>query len=116
MARTKQSRKFRLKLTGIAVLALAAGIGLITLSFVVTPDNEQSEATATAPVTPADQPADQPTGPAQRQSSAQNLGGLLLLFGSAGILLCVVCIGWLIVDIRNSRPAWKRQQKYPRRK
>jgi hypothetical protein len=111
MARMKQSQIFRLKLIGVAVLGLVVGIGLITLSFVVSPDQDQAQ-TTTAPASPADQPG----APTQQQSSAQSMGGLMLLFGSAGIVLCIVCLGWLVVDIRNSRPAWKRQQKYPRRR
>jgi hypothetical protein len=44
------------------------------------------------------------------------MGGLLLLFSLMCLGLCGICIGWIVYDIRRSRPAWMTQTKYPVRK
>ena len=41
------------------------------------------------------------------------MGGLTLLFSLMAFTLGITCVGWVIYDIRRSRPAWITQTKYP---
>ena len=110
MTRTKSARRFRYKLIGISLAAVIGGIALLKLSQVVYPSEKQkSTVAATAP------DEQMPTKP-REEDTAQNLSGLLLLFAAASFGLAVICIGWLVVDIRNARPAWKTQKKYPKKR
>lgn len=112
MTRTKHSQQryqLILMIVGMAVL----GILLLFLSARIKPDSlPRPEATATAPATA---PADPPTR-SQEVVAAQNMSGLLLLFGLVALGVSVTCVGLLIVEIRRSRPAWMTQQRYPRRR
>ena len=110
MAQMKRIPRFRLKLIGYALLSLAAGVSLLVLSQLVKP------AARAAATTQTTAPTDNNRSPSREEASAQNMGGLLLLFSTAAFILMVVFVGWIMVDIRNSRPAWKRQTKYPRRR
>lgn len=112
MTRQKHTSSFRLKLIGAALLSVLAGVALIALSRVVM-SAPAEEAMATAP---ASAPADAPPTPSRRELANQQLGGLVLIFGAAGILLGLIFIGWIVYDIHQSRPAWKTQKKYPRHK
>ena len=44
------------------------------------------------------------------------MSGVLLLFGLMGFTVSGTCIILLVIDIRRSRPAWKTQTRYPRRR
>jgi hypothetical protein len=41
------------------------------------------------------------------------MAALLLLFSLMGFGVAVVAVGWIVYDIRASRPAWMTQTKYP---
>ena len=114
MARSKSTSHVPMKPLVYAVLALVGGITLLILSQLVKYSAAPPSATATAPATaPASEPQeDQPTR-SRKEATAQSLSGLLLLFGAAGFVVCVVCIGWFVLEVRKARPAWKKQQKYP---
>ncbi len=127
----------RAKAIGIALAGLIGGIGLIVLSRLAVRSAQaaatQPAATQQAQVQPATQatataPSSAPAGEAETPTSgatpkvprpdskvvaAQHLASLLLLFGLMGIGLSVVCAGWVVYDVRRSRPAWKTQHKYP---
>jgi hypothetical protein len=114
-AHSDSHRKFRTKYTLYAVGALLGGITLLVLSQVVSPAEKPSDtAVATAPAGPGS--PTQPASPERGEASAKNLSGLLLLFGTACLLLCGICVGAVVWDVRRSRPAWKTQTKYPRRR
>lgn len=119
MARSKSASHVPIKPILYAIGSLVLGIVLLICSRLVSPDSpdasEQASATATAP---ADEAASEsPPGGSEsedRQRAARNFSGFLLLFSMCGFVLCLVCIGWLVRDIRRARPAWKTQTKYPR--
>ena len=114
MVRSKSTRRFRYKLIGLAVAGVIAGICLLKLSWVVSPDDQQTvSAAASSPAekTPGNTPEDE-----RQEASARSLSGILLLFSMAAFGLTVLCIGWLFVDIYNARPAWKTQKKYPKKR
>lgn len=100
------------------VLLLAGGIALLLLSQYV----KHKAATKTPVATTATLPADETVPPVpgrlprrrQADPAASTLSSLLLLFAMACFVSCCICIGWLVVEIRNSRPAWKRQTRFPR--
>lgn len=121
-ARTKRS--VRIKAAAIAIAALAGGIGLLILSQMVFASAEKAaaEAAAAAATQPATAPAetDRPAGQDTatppldpKAASARNMGGLLLLFSLMCFALVVICVGWIVYDVRRSRPAWMRQTKHP---
>ena len=111
MARSRPRRKVRLKPIAYAVVALVAGLVLLVLSQLVEPaPRPETAPTASAPGEPA-VPEPSPTG---KEATAMNLSGLLLLFGAAGFLICIICIGWFVLEVRKARPAWKTQKKYPK--
>lgn len=111
--------------------ALALGIGLLFLSRMVHASAKRAAAatqpaTASAPESaptaepaPAAKPAspsDSPSGRKPmdtRQAANERMANLLLLFGLMAIGLAAVCAGWVVYDIRRSRPAWQTQTKYP---
>lgn len=103
-----------------ALLSLVGGVVLLFLSQYVKHrplTSQPAAATATAPA-PAGEP--EPPGPdglprrSRPQAAASGLSSLILLFGMACFIVCVVCVGWAVVEIRNARPAWQRQTKYPK--
>jgi hypothetical protein len=115
MKHTKPHRSQRLKLSLTIVVILAAGAAMIALSIWMRPE---LPAPAVRPA--STQPASAPAVPAApidpKTANAQNLSGLLLLVGLACLLVAVVYVILLVIDIRNSRPAWQRQTKYPKRR
>jgi len=143
MKHAKATRHRRLKAFAVAGIALAAGIGLLMLSRMVIASGERAAAEAlsaaeTARTQPAADsqsdagtadtsqrsgtataPAGDPAGPARvppadpRALTAYRLGGLLLLFSLMCFALVAICAGWIVYDIRRSRPAWMKQTKYP---
>lgn len=106
------------------LLALTGGIALLSLSQYIKHQAPTTQPASTAPAAATTAPAspDQPTSPGPgrlpRRSRPDGpyagLSNLLLLFGAASLLVFCVCMGWLVVKIRNSRPAWQRQTKFPK--
>ena len=132
MKRAKPTSKQRFKLVLMAVGMAALGATLIFLYIKVQP-NSGRPADATAPPTaattaPATAPASAPAtttapAPARRPppvdpkaASARNMSAMLLLFGLMSFTVSGVCVLLIVLDIRKSRPAWKTQTKYPRRR
>jgi len=133
MKRSKEKTKKRLKAAGLGLGCLAIGIFLFYLRSVVLQRAETQSTTqpAVAATLPADmtpqnttrpagqdpnQPLDPNTPAEQHKAMAQGLSGLLLMFGLLAIAVTIICAGWIVWDIRQSRPAWKTQTKYPRRR
>jgi Na+/glutamate symporter len=110
-AKSKRDRHAKAKAIGGTVLSVIAGVLLLVLSRAVAPESPPEktgvEATATAP-------ASQNQEQRREDAAAESLSGLLLLFATVGFLLACVCVGWLVYEIRRSRPAWKTQTKYPK--
>ncbi len=124
----------RLKVGGLALGAFVLGLGLLVLNRYILASNPAPPTTAsattappttTAPATTA--PAEnQPAGPAEtpgdtdpdtsRQAAAANMAGLLLMIGLMCMAVSAVCVGWIVYDVRSSRPAWRTQTRYPRRR
>ncbi len=133
MKHTKSTERQRLKLTLTASGMAILGILLVFLSVWVRSETPTPAATATAPA-PASAPATAPapgsatapapgsTSPDRRQpidpktATARNMSGMLLLFGLMSFTVTGTCILLIILDIRRSRPAWKTQTRYPRRR
>jgi hypothetical protein len=116
----KAPKNQRLKLTLAAVGMAVLGVLLIFLSILTRPETPSpAEATASAP---ASAPAPGTTPPArnppidQKTATARNMSSMLLLFGLMSFTVTGVCVILLILDIRRSRPAWKTQTRYPRRR
>lgn len=120
----KQSKKShgRLKAIGIGIAALAVGSGLIVLSLRIAPPPKEagaSSAAATGPVgsgPAATQPTHEQEDERRSRASAQNMSNLVFMFGMLSFGVAVICAGWVVYDIRRSRPAWKTQTKFPRRR
>ena len=116
----------RWKVVGLSAAFVAAGVVLIYLNSLVLGSlgvSDQQGATASAPAAsapastaPADRGSPTPGPGDRRKAAAQSMSGLLLLLGLVGIGFGVVCVGWVVYDIYRSRPAWKTQKKYPRRR
>ncbi len=120
----------RWKVTGMSAAFFAVGIGLIVLSNVIlesggsaitSEDGSTASApAASAPAGPATAPANTGSGPvdplAQRKAAAQSMSGMLLLVGLMSFGFGAICAGWVAYDVYRSRPAWKTQTKYPRRR
>ncbi len=131
MKHTKQNKHRRAKVAGIAAAALVAGIGLLVLSRMVAASGQKAAASAAtqpavAQTAPAGSPAPggplnpdvparrAPLSPLQRKAlNDQRMAGLLLLFSLMCLGLVGICVGWIVYDIRRSRPAWMTQTKYP---
>ena len=123
MKRAKKKHTLRWKLAGIALAGIAAGVLLMVLSCKVAHSEKTRQAPALAPVSaapaaPADapRPSGPPSQPPARETAAQSLSGLLFMFSLLAFAVPIICIGWIVVDIHRSRPAWKTQKKYPRRR
>jgi len=128
MKKTKKQNTFRWKLAGIALVGLVFGALLMFLSIKIARSDEAPQAsTATAPATtaPAATAPAAPDGrsspavptPAERaKAAAQSMSGLLLMISLLGFAVTIICIGWIVVNIHQSRPAWKTQTKYPKRR
>ncbi len=121
----------RWKVAGLSAVFFAGGIVVLFLSNLVMRPVEsavakEKSAAASAPTSapastaPATAPAggeDPASNPlARKKAAAQSLSGMLLLIGLMGIGFGVICAGWVVYDIYRSRPAWKTQTKYPRRR
>jgi hypothetical protein len=131
MRHAKPASKQRLKLILMAVGMAALGALLIFLYVKIQPSPEQLTGTAVTPPTttaPATAPASAPSptsAPASshrpapidpKAASARNMSAMFLLFGLMSITVSGACVLLIILDIRKSRPAWKTQTKYPRRR
>jgi hypothetical protein len=131
MKHAKPASKQRLKLILMAAGMAALGVLLIFLHIKIQPESGRAAAstavtppTATAPATsPASAPA--PTSapapanrpaPDPKAASARSLGAMFLLFGLMSFTVSGACVLLIVLDIRKSRPAWKTQTKYPRRR
>jgi len=116
MVRSKPTPRLPLKPIGYAALMLAVGVTLLLLNRMVKLSPEPaSDAAARPPTTAPASGAEKDDSPRQPEDAAtENLSGLLLLFSMAAFLVCAICIGWLVVEIRKARPAWKTQKKYPK--
>lgn len=120
----KQTHKShgRLKAIGIGIATLVAGIGLIVLSVKIAPAPKKTEtappaaATATSSAPAATQPARESNEERRSRASAQNMSNVVFMFGMIGLGVSVICAGWVVYDIRRSRPAWMTQTKYPRKR
>ena len=121
----------RWKVAGLAAVSLMIGFVLIFLSKKVTSPGDvagpagkiaASAPAGTAPATsaPATAPADSknraPTPEERNKAARENMSSMLLLLGLLGIAIGLVCAGWVVHDVYRSRPAWKTQTKYPRRR
>ncbi|HPD32266.1 MAG TPA: hypothetical protein PLL20_19910 [Phycisphaerae bacterium] len=102
------------------LLALVGGVVLLLLSRYIKhkPLTSQPAAvTASAPA-PATQPGpaspDRPLRRSRPEAAASGLSSLILLFSMACFMVFLICVGWVVVEIRNARPAWQRQTKYPK--
>lgn len=99
------------------LLALVVGVLLLIGSVMTRPEASNVSTSETQPVTqPAGDSSDGPDPQEQQEAAAANMSGMLLLFGSASLLLVIVCVGWGIIEVRKARPAWKTQTKFPRRR
>ena len=124
MKTTTNKNRQRAKAIGIAAGAVVFGVLLIILSQWALASAKASAQSQPAPATstaPASTTA--PAGPGPRAPSTppkviatQRLAGLMLLFSLMSFGLAVVCVGWVIYDIRRSRPAWMTQTRYPVRR
>ena len=122
MKKKPAKKQTRMKAIGLACGGVVVGIFLLWLSWYIVPPPSPAETvsttqTATAPVKP-EHPTKprQPTDQDRRRSSAQGLSGLLFMLGLLSLGVSIISIGWLVIDIRRSRPAWMTQTKYPKRK
>jgi len=116
----------RWKIAGLAAACAVAGAVLIYLNSLVLRSGEVSDqqvAAASAPAgsgpattAPVDGGSQTPSPGDRQKAAAQSMAGLLLLLGLVGIGFGVICAGWVVYDIYRSRPAWKTQTKYPRRR
>lgn len=123
MKRDKKKHTFRWKLAGFALAGLAVGVLLMFLSFKVAHSEQTPQASTvtpadTAPAAPSNAPGPYvpPSQPSSEKAAAQNMSGMLFMFSLVSFAVTIICIGWIVVDIRQSRPAWKTQTKYPRRR
>jgi len=123
MKHAKEKTRRRVKFAGIAVAAFVVGITLLVLSQLVLSSArkaaaetaETQPAGTTQPAVPAQTPTPSQT-PAPvntKLQAAQRMSGLLLLFSLMGFGLALICVGWIVYDVRRSRPAWMRQKKFP---
>ncbi len=112
-ARTPRSR-FRLKLAAGVAGGLVACALLVLLSQWI--QHHAQEQARSNPVAPASAPADEPAPPTREEAAARSMGGLMMMLAMISFILAVVCAGWLVFDVYQSQPAWKRQTKYPRKR
>jgi len=119
-AKKKQKHTLRWKIAGFGLAGIAVGVLLMVLSLKVAHSEQTPQAPAVTPATtaPADVPTPEepPSQPSPGKAAAQGMSGMLLLFSLVSFAVTVICIGWIAVDIYRSRPAWKTQTKYPRRR
>ncbi len=125
----------RLKVGGLGLGALVVGLGLLALNrYIVSsaapPPAPASAPASTAPVedesarsavpesetTPPGTPDGEPDPDATRRAAAANMASLLLMLSLMCFGVAVVCVGWIVYDIRSSRPVWQTQTRYPRRR
>lgn len=135
MKHTPSTSNQRLKLILLGVGMAVLGVLLIFLYLLVRPPSESTAGPAgaatptTLPTTlpssqPATAPASAPATPPTHQrppidpraAGARNMSAMLLLFALMAFTVTGVCALLLVIDIRKSRPAWKTQTKYPRRR
>lgn len=120
MKHNKPTPRLRLKLIAMAAGMAALGGLLLFLSIQIKPDKPLRPLPRTSATAPATAPASAPAAPdpedrAQR-AAAQNMSGMLMLFSLVAFTISAISIGYLVVEIRRSRPAWMTQTRYPRRR
>lgn len=122
MKQTQSRKRRRLKAIGAALGSIALGIALLVFSQKIKPepitpaaDGQPTTTAPAAPETPAD-PGDRLPARDPQRAGAQNMSGLALLFSTMFFLLALILVGWVIYDVRESRPAWQKQKKYPVRR
>lgn len=123
MKQTKADKHRRAKAIGIAAVALVVGIGLLVLSQMLMISGRKAAAAAaasqaaSAPAATDTQPAStsphRPPRPDPKAVADQRMGNLLLLFSMMSFGVTIAGVGWVIYDVRRSRPAWMKQTKYP---
>lgn len=103
-----------------ALLALAGGVALLVFSQLVKIPVERKASTPTTAMAPTTSPASETNGGQDqdrlrksKRAAANSLSGILLLFSAGCFVISAVCVGWLVTEIRQARPAWQRRQKYP---
>ncbi len=116
----------RLKAAGIALAALAGGAILLYASLTVsararTVAGTQAAGAAPPAGAPATTPSDAPESPdpqppGNRAAVAQSMGSMLLLLAMMALAVGLIAVGWIVYDIRRSRPKWMTQTKYPTRR
>jgi len=128
MKRAKKKHTFRWKLAGVALAGIAVGALLMFLSATIESSEQTPQASAVTPVATAPattapagpsrtpDPGAPPSSPSPEKAAAQNMSGMLFLFSLVAFAVAIIGIGWIAVDIYQSRPAWKTQTKYPRRR
>ncbi len=118
MTKNKTSSRFPWKPLLYGLLALVGGIALVSLSQVVKHTAATTQPADVAATAPADEPVSPAPGRLPRQTpsnpSAGALASLMLLFGMACFVIFCVCAGWLVIEIRNARPTWQRQSRFPK--
>ena len=125
MKHAKPAPKQRLKFALMAVGMFLLGALLVFLYIEIQPGSGRAapsagiQPTTTAPAsapTSAPAPTHRPPPVDPKAASARNMSAMLLLFGLMAFTVSGVCVLLIILDIRKSRPAWKTQTKYPRRR
>ena len=119
MTKNKAPSRFAWKPLLYGLLALVGGIALVSVSQYVKHKAATTQPADVAATAPADEPASPAPGrlpdrDRSKNPSANALASLMLLFGMACFVIVCVCTGWLVIEIRNSRPTWQRQSKYPK--
>lgn len=109
-----KTKNLRLKLILMTAGAAVAAALLLIASCEVRPDSIYVTSTTAAASAPASAPASRIPPIDPKKATAQNMSNMLLLFSLVGFALTGVGIGWLVYQIRQSRPAWQKQQRYPK--
>jgi len=112
----------RLKAAGIALAALTGGAILLYASLTVSARaGAGAETPAAGAASPATAPSDAPESPEprppdHRAAVARSMGSMLLLLSMMAWAVGLIAIGWIVYDIRRSRPKWMTQTRYPTRR
>lgn len=115
MKRPATHRRRRLKLLLGVLTALSASAGLLVLSAWLSPPPPPRAAPSPTASGPASAPAER-APPVDPYAAARSLSGMVQLLGLSGLLAAAWFLILLIGDVRQSRPAWKTQHRYPKRR
>lgn len=111
----KSRRTRRLKVAGLALACIVAGAGSWMLrSWITRGLHEPARISASQPTTAPAAPHERTPSP--EHVAAANMAGLLLMLSLLSFITGGICLGWIVWDIREARPAWKKQQKHPLRR